>query len=110
MVTTISRIIFKNLRGSLEMYELRVNFEQVQGLLCKVARIFGFWNYFPWETVVDSVHGLVDRAGWPVHGSTVDSTVANGWGLPELGLTAATACHEGGNEKGVTRHDRGTAH
>jgi hypothetical protein len=25
----------------------RVNIEQVQVLLCKVARIFRFWNYFP---------------------------------------------------------------
>jgi hypothetical protein len=31
----------------------------------------------------------VDRAGGPVHGSTVDSTVADGRGSPELGLTAA---------------------
>jgi hypothetical protein len=27
--------------------------------------------------------------GWPVHGSTVDSTVADGRGSPELGLAAA---------------------
>jgi hypothetical protein len=27
--------------------------------------------------------------GWPVHGSTVDSTVASGRGSLELGLTAA---------------------
>jgi hypothetical protein len=43
----ISGIIFKNSRGFLEICGLRVNFKQVQGLLCKVARIFGFWNYFP---------------------------------------------------------------
>jgi hypothetical protein len=48
--------------------------------------------------------------GWPVHGSTVDSTVADGRGSPELGLTVAAACREGGNGKGATRHDRGTAH
>jgi hypothetical protein len=39
--------------------------------------------------VVDSVHGSVDSAGGPVHGSTVDSTVADGRGSPELGLMAA---------------------
>jgi hypothetical protein len=38
---------------------------------------------------VDSVHGSVDRAGWLVHGSTVDSIVADGRGSPELGLMAA---------------------
>jgi hypothetical protein len=27
--------------------------------------------------------------GWPVHGSTMDSTVADGRGSLELGLTAA---------------------
>jgi hypothetical protein len=59
------------------------------GLICKVARIFGFWNYFPMGKVVDSVHGSMDHMGWPVQSSTVDSTVANGRGLSELGLTAA---------------------
>jgi hypothetical protein len=39
--------------------------------------------------VVDSVHGSMDHMGWPVQSSTVDSTVANGRGLSELGLTAA---------------------
>jgi hypothetical protein len=43
----ISRIIFKNPRGFMEICGLWVNIEQVEGLLCKVARIFGFWNYFP---------------------------------------------------------------
>jgi hypothetical protein len=27
--------------------------------------------------------------GWPIHGSTMDSTVAGGRGSPELGQTAA---------------------
>jgi hypothetical protein len=31
----------------MEICGLWVNIEQVEGLLCKVARIFGFWNYFP---------------------------------------------------------------
>jgi hypothetical protein len=84
----ISGIIFKNPRGFLEICGLWVNFKQVQGLLCKVARTFGFWNYFQWEKVVDSVHGSVDRVGWPIHGSTVDSTVADGRGSLELSLTA----------------------
>jgi hypothetical protein len=43
----ISGIIFEILIGFLEICGLRVNIEQVQGLLYKVARIFGFWNYFP---------------------------------------------------------------
>jgi hypothetical protein len=43
----ISGIIFKNPRGFMEICGLWVNIEQVEGLLCKVARIFGFWNYFP---------------------------------------------------------------
>jgi hypothetical protein len=47
VVGAISGIIFENSRGFLEIYGLRVNIEQVQGLLCKVARIFGFLNYFP---------------------------------------------------------------
>jgi hypothetical protein len=85
----ISGIIFENPRGFLEICGLGVNFEQVQGLLCKVASFFGFWNYFPMGKVVDSVHVLVDRAGWPVHGSTVDSTVADGRGSLELGLMTA---------------------
>jgi hypothetical protein len=37
-------------------------------------------------------HGLA--SGWPVHGFTVDSTVACGRGSPELGLTA-TPMHGG---------------
>jgi hypothetical protein len=37
------------------------------------------------------VHGLVHRVGWSVNGSTVDSIVADGRGLLELGLMAA--CH-----------------
>jgi hypothetical protein len=40
-------INFKNPRGFLEICGLRVDIKQLQGLLCKVARIFGFWNYFP---------------------------------------------------------------
>jgi hypothetical protein len=51
--------------------------------------------------------------GWPVHGSTVDSTVANDRGSPVLGLAAAlgsAACREGGDGKGATRRDRGTTH
>jgi hypothetical protein len=43
----IFQINFENLRGFLETCGLQVNIKQVQGLLCKVARIFGFWNYFP---------------------------------------------------------------
>jgi hypothetical protein len=39
-------LISNKYRGFPEICGLRVNFEQVQGLLCKVARIFGVWNYF----------------------------------------------------------------
>jgi hypothetical protein len=48
--------------------------------------------------------------GWPVHGSTMDSTVADGWGSPELSLMAALG--HGGLPRGwqgkvATWHDRG---
>jgi hypothetical protein len=46
-------INFKNPRGSLKICGLRVNIEQVQGLLCKVARIPGFGIIFQWKKVVD---------------------------------------------------------
>jgi hypothetical protein len=39
---------------------------------------------------VDHVHGLWTAQGWPVHGSTVDLTVAGGRSSPELGLVAAS--------------------
>jgi hypothetical protein len=66
----------------LEICGLQVNFEQVQGLLCEVARIFGFWNHFP-----------MVKGGGP-------RGVPNPWyhralhsdrwqGSPELSLTAA---------------------
>jgi hypothetical protein len=45
--------------------------------------------------------------GWPVHGSTMDSTVADCRGSPELGLMAATACHDGGKAKVVMWRNRG---
>jgi hypothetical protein len=37
---------------------------------------------------VDRVHGLWTAQGWPVHGSTMDLTVAGGRGSPELSLAA----------------------
>jgi hypothetical protein len=48
--------------------------------------------------------------GWPVHGSTMDSIVADGRGSPELGLTAAAACREGGKAERMMRCNRGTTH
>jgi hypothetical protein len=43
---------------------------------------------------VDRVHKLWTAQGWPVHGSTVDLTVAGGRSSPELGL-AAVSEHDG---------------
>jgi hypothetical protein len=52
---------------------------------------------------VDRVHGLWTAQGWPVHGSTVDLTVAGGRSSPELGLAAASVhgdtTREGGNRE-----------
>jgi hypothetical protein len=59
-----------------------------RGFFVKWQELLGFGIIFQREKVVDSVHGSVDRVGWPVHGSTVDSTVADGRGSPELSLTA----------------------
>jgi hypothetical protein len=39
--------------------------------------------------MVDHVHGLSTVRGGPVHGSTVDLTVAGGRSSPELDLAAA---------------------
>jgi hypothetical protein len=60
----------------------------------------------PWTKSTSSWTAL----GWPVHGSTVDSTVVDGKGLLELGL-AATLGH-GGLLRGWRREgrDRGTTH
>jgi hypothetical protein len=59
------------------------------GFTVKWQEFLGFGIIFQWEKEVDSVHGSVDAQGWPVQGSTVDSTVADGRGSLELGLTAA---------------------
>jgi hypothetical protein len=60
-----------------------------RGFFVKWQEFSGFGIIFQREKVVDSVHGSVDRAGWPVHCSTVDSTVADGRGSLDLGLTVA---------------------
>jgi hypothetical protein len=59
-----------------------------RGFFVKWQEFSCFGIIFQWEKVVDSVHGSVDHMGWPVDGSTVDSTVTDGRGSPELGLTA----------------------
>jgi hypothetical protein len=59
----ISGIIFKILRGFLEICGLWVNIEQVQGLLYKGQEFLGFGIIFQWEKVVDLVNGPVDHAG-----------------------------------------------
>jgi hypothetical protein len=55
------------------------------------------------KELVDRVHGLWTAQGWPVHGSTVDLTVAGGRSSPELGLAAASVhgdtTREGGNRE-----------
>jgi hypothetical protein len=45
--------------------------------------------------------------GWPVHGSTVDSIVADGRGSPELSLAAAPS--HGGLPRGWRREGRDAA-
>jgi hypothetical protein len=90
----ISRIIFENPGGFMEICGLRVNIEQVHCFFVKWQEFSGFGIIFQWEKVVDSVHGFVDHARWLVHSSTMDSTVADGRGSPELGLAAASG-HDG---------------
>jgi hypothetical protein len=58
-----------------------------RGFFVKWQEFLGFGIIFQWEKVVDSVHGSVDHAGWPVHGSTMDSTMADSRGSPKLSLT-----------------------
>jgi hypothetical protein len=41
--------------------------------------------------MVDRVHSLYTMREWPVHGSTVDLTVADGHNSPKLGLAAQEA-------------------
>jgi hypothetical protein len=51
-----------------------------------VPIIFGFWNYF----LMGKGCGLGPWVGGPCRGGrSMDSTVADGRGSPELGLTAA---------------------
>jgi hypothetical protein len=45
--------------------------------------------------------------GWPVHGSTMDSTMADSRGSLELGLMAVAACRDGGKAKVVMWRNRG---
>jgi hypothetical protein len=107
----ISGIIFENLRGFSEIYGLQVNIELVQGLLCKVARIFGFWNYFP----MGKGGGLGPWVGGPRRGgwSTVPPwtplwlMVGARRSLASWPLWAEVACREGGKAKVATRCDRG---
>jgi hypothetical protein len=61
-----------------------------RGFFVKWQEFSGFQIIFQWEKVVDPVHESVDHVGWPVHGSTVDSTVDNGRGSLELSLMAAS--------------------
>jgi hypothetical protein len=55
---------------------------------------------------VDRVHGLWTARGWPVHGSTVDLTVAGGRSSLELGLAAAPG--HGGLPRRHGRQEGGT--
>jgi hypothetical protein len=61
-----------------------------RGFFVKWQEFSGFQIIFQWEKVVDPIHESVDRVGWPVHGSTVDSTVDNGRGSLELSLMVAS--------------------
>jgi hypothetical protein len=69
--------------------DCRLILNKYRGFFVKWLEFLGFGIIFQWEKVVDSVHGWMDCAGWPVHGCTVDCTMADGRGSPELGLTAA---------------------
>jgi hypothetical protein len=61
-----------------------------RGFFVKWQEFSAFGIIFQWEKVVDSVHGSVDHVGWPAHGTTMDSTVVDGRGSPELGLMATS--------------------
>jgi hypothetical protein len=104
----ISRIIFKNPRGFLEICGLWVNFEQVHGLLCKVARFFVFLNYFP----MGKVGGLGPWVGAPrgVVGQRFHCGLHSGRWQGLAGAWPNGRLPRGGNEKGAMRHDRGIAH
>jgi hypothetical protein len=51
------RIIFLKTSGLSAKSGPRVDFRETQGLLCKTAGDYRFWNYFCKEKVVDSIHG-----------------------------------------------------
>jgi hypothetical protein len=69
--------------------DCRLISNKYRGFFVKWQEFLGFGIIFQWEKVVHSVHGSVDHMGWPVHGSTMDSTVVDGRGSSELGRTAA---------------------
>jgi hypothetical protein len=59
------------------------------------------------------IHKLWTAQGWPVHGSVVDSTVADGQSSPEPGLAVAPGRGDlprGGKMERTMRGIRGTAH
>jgi hypothetical protein len=60
-------IIFKTQGVFLKIYELRLDYKETKGSLCKMAGIFWFWIYFSIGNRMDRVHGSWTSAG-VVHG------------------------------------------
>jgi hypothetical protein len=96
--------LFSKTRGLLGICGQRLDLWQGQGPFCKDGWNYWFWNYFPIENHVDSVHGSWTSAGcgpcWTGHHGRP-------WSSSELGLAAALSHgglpRGGDNEEGTTR-------
>jgi hypothetical protein len=91
-------IIFQFWGPNCKIRDCGLILKKLRGLSAKCQKLefpgIVFLKENPWTKST----GLWTTPGWPVHGSTVDSTVADGRGSSELGL--ATAPGHGGLPRG----------